>query len=133
MPQQRVKRKYKDLSMSFETNPLNDDLVSLSDTTAIARSIRNIVFTQPGEKFFNPDFGSRISESLFENVDEVSALAIEDEIRSSIINFEPRVNLLDTVVVPNPDDNEMNVTIEYEIVGIDIPPQQLEFVLLPTR
>ena len=133
MPQQRVKRKYKDISMSFEKNPLNDDLISLSNTSAIARSIRNIVFTSPGEKFFNPNFGSRISESLFENVDEVSALAIEDEIRSSIINFEPRVNLLDTVVVPNPDDNEMNVTIEYEINGIDIPPQQLEFVLLPTR
>ena len=133
MPQQRVKRKYKDISMSFENNPLNDDLVSLNDTTAIARSLRNIVFTQPGEKFFNPDFGSRITESLFENVDDVSALAIEDEIRSSIINFEPRVNLLDTVVVANPDDNEMAVTIEYEIVGIDIPPQQLEFVLLTTR
>ena len=133
MPQQRVKRKFKDISMSFETNPLNDDLVSLSDTAAIARSIRNIVFTSPGEKFFNPDFGSRISESLFENVDNVSALAIEDEIKSSIINFEPRVNLLNTNVVPNPDDNEMNVTIEYEITGIDIPPQQLEFVLLPTR
>ena len=133
MPQQRVKRKYKDLSMSFETNPLNDDLVSLSDTTAIARSIRNIVFTSPGEKFFNPDFGSRISESLFENVDEVSALAIEDEIKSSIINFEPRVNLSFVNVKPNPDDNEMNVTIEYEITGIDVPPQQLEFVLLPTR
>ena len=133
MPQQRVKRKFKDVSMSFEKNPLNDDLISLSNTSAIARSIRNIVFTSPGEKFFNPDFGSRISESLFENVDEVSALAIEDEIRSSIINFEPRVNLLDTVVVANPDYNEMNVTIEYEIVGIDIPPQQLEFVLLPTR
>ena len=133
MPQQRVKRKFKDISMSFETNPLNDDLVSLSDSSAIARSIRNIVFTSPGEKFFNPDFGSRISESLFENVDEVSALAIEDEIKSSIINFEPRVNLLDTIVVPNPDYNEMAVTIEYEIVGIDIPPQQLEFVLLPTR
>ena len=133
MPQQRVKRKFKDISMSFESNPLNDDLVSLSDTSAIARSIRNIVFTSPGEKFFNPDFGPRISESLFENVDEVSALAIEDEIKSSIINFEPRVNLLNTNVVPNPDDNEMNVTIEYEITGIDIPPQQLEFVLLPTR
>ena len=133
MPLERVKQEFKDISMSFETNPLNDDLVSLSDTSAIARSIRNIVFTSPGEKFFQPDFGSRISESLFENVDTVSALAIEDEIRSSIINFEPRVNLLDTTVVPNPDDNEMNVTIEYEIVGIDIPPQQLEFALLPTR
>ena len=119
--------------MSFETNPLNDDLIGLQNTSAIARSIRNIVFTQPGEKFFNPDFGSRVSESLFENVDEVSALAIRDEIRSSIINFEPRVKLLNTKVNANPDSNEMNVTIEYEIVGIDIPPQQLDFVLLPVR
>ena len=133
MPQQRVNQKYKDISMSFDTNPLNNDLIGLKDSSAIARSIRNIVFTQPGEKFFNPDFGSRISESLFENVDDVSALAIEDEIRSSIINFEPRVNLLNVSVNPNIDDNEMNVIIQYEVTGIDVPPQELEFVLLPTR
>ena len=133
MPQERASRKFKDLSMSFKTNPLNDDLIGLKNTNAIARSLKNIVFTQPGEKFFNPDFGSRISESLFENVDDVSALAIEDEIRSSIINFEPRVNLLDVSVNPNADDNEMNVIIQYEVTGIDVPPQQLEFVLLPTR
>ena len=133
MPQERASRKFKDLSMSFKTNPLNDDLIGLKNTSAIARSLKNIVFTQPGEKFFNPDFGSRITESLFENVDEVSALAIEDEIRSSIINFEPRVNLLDVSVNPNVDDNEMNVIIQYEVTGIDVPAQQLEFVLLPTR
>ena len=133
MPQERISRQFKDLSMSFKTNPLNDDLIGLKNTNAIARSLKNIVFTQPGEKFFNPDFGSRISESLFENVDDVSALAIEDEIRSSIINFEPRVNLLNVSVNPNVDDNEMNVVIQYEVTGIDVPPQQLEFVLLPTR
>ena len=133
MPQQRVSQSFKDISMSFETNPLNDDLIALKNSSAIARSIRNIVFTQPGEKFFNPEFGSRVSESLFEIVDEVSSIAIRDEIRSSIINYEPRVNLLDVLVNPNPDENEMNVTIKYEIVGIDIPPQQLDFVLLPTR
>ena len=133
MPQQRVSQSFKDNSMSFETNPLNEDLIALKNSSAIARSIRNIVFTQPGEKFFNPEFGSRVSESLFEVVDEVSTIAIRDEIRSSIINYEPRVNLLDVLVNPNPDENEMNVTIKYEIVGIDIPPQQLDFVLLPTR
>ena len=132
MPQQRVRQSFKDISMSFETNPLNEDLIALKNSSAIARSIRNIVFTQPGEKFFNPEFGSRVSESLFEIVDEVSTIAIRDEIRSSIINYEPRVNLLDVLVNPNPDENEMNVTIKYEIVGIDIPPQQLDFVLLPT-
>tara|TARA_B100002019_G_C20707785_1_gene328753 strand:- start:59 stop:460 length:402 start_codon:yes stop_codon:yes gene_type:complete len=133
MPQERASRKFKDLSMSFKTNPLNDDLIGLKNTSAIARSLKNIVFTQPGEKFFNPDFGSRITESLFENVDDVSALAIEDEIRNSIINFEPRVNLLNVSVNPNVDDNEMNVIIQYEVTGIDVPPQELEFVLLPTR
>ena len=71
MPQQRVNQKYKDISMSFDTNPLNNDLIGLKDSSAIARSIRNIVFTQPGEKFFQPDFGSKISESLFEIVDEI--------------------------------------------------------------
>ena len=133
MPQQRVSQSFKDISMSFETNPLNEDLIALKNSSSIARSIRNLVFTQPGEKFFNPEFGSRVSESLFEIVDEVSTIAIREEIRSSIINYEPRVNLLDVLVNPNPDENEMNVTIKYEIVGIDIPPQQLDFVLLPTR
>ena len=133
MPLERVKQEFKDISMSFETNPLNNDLIALKNTTAIARSIRNIVFTRPGEKFFNPDFGSRITESLFENMDEVSALAIRDEIENSIKNFEPRVNVQEVRVVPDFTNNEMNATIVYEIVGIDVPPQQLDFVLLPTR
>ena len=133
MPLERVKQEFKDISMSFQTNPLNDDLIALKNSSAIARSIRNIVFTQPGEKFFNPDFGSRITESLFENMDEVSALAIRDEIENSITRFEPRVNVIEVKVIPNFEANEMNATIVYEIVGIDVPPQQLEFVLLPTR
>ena len=133
MPLERVKQEFKDISMSFQSNPLNDDLIALKNTTAIARSIRNIVFTQPGEKFFQPDFGSKISESLFEIVDDSSAITIRDEIRSSIINYEPRVKLGQVFVKPNPAENEMNVTITYEIVGVDIPPQQLDFVLLPTR
>tara|TARA_Y100001972_G_scaffold109163_1_gene139818 strand:- start:1023 stop:1424 length:402 start_codon:yes stop_codon:yes gene_type:complete len=133
MPLERENTKFKDISMSFKTNPLNDDLIALKNTNAIARSLKNIVFTRPGEKFFNPDFGSRITESLFENVDDVSALAIEDEIKSSIINFEPRVNLLDVKVTSNEDDNEMIVVIQYEITGIDVPSQRLEFALLPTR
>ena len=133
MPLERVKQEFKDISMSFETNPLNDDLIALKNSSAIARSIRNIVFTQPGEKFFNPDFGSRITESLFENMDEVSALEIRDEIENSIKNFEPRVNVREVRVVPDFTNDEMNATIVYEIVGIDVPPQQLDFVLLPTR
>lgn len=133
MPVERVSRSFKDLSMSFKVNPLNDDLIPLENEAAIARSIRNIVFTSPGEKIFNPEFGSEISKVLFENIDEISAISIKDEIETSIRNYEPRVNLEEVDIEPNYDNNQFDVRINYRIVGIDVPPQQLEFVLLPSR
>ena len=133
MPVERVSRSFKDLSMSFKANPLNDDLITLKNEAAIARSLRNIIFTSPGEKFFNPDFGSNISKVLFENIDEISAIQIKEEIELSIKNFEPRVRLQEVEINPDYDNNQFDVTINYKITGIDVPPQQLEFVLLPTR
>ncbi len=133
MPLERVKQGYKDLSMSFKSNPLNDDLIGLKDQSAIARSIRNIVFTLPGEKFFDSDFGSEVSATLFENLDDVSAITIRDEIEYIINTYEPRVKLLNVDSVANYDNNEYNVMITYQIIGSDTPPQDLEFVLLPSR
>lgn len=133
MPLERVSQSFKDVSMSFQANPLNNDLIALKNQTAIARSIRNIVLTSPGEKFFNPDFGSNVSRLLFDNLDDLTALSIRDEIENSIRNYEPRVQLIDVVVVPEYDNNEFNVTVVYRIIGIDVPAQQLEFVLLPSR
>ena len=133
MPLERVSQGFKDVSMTFQINPLNQDLIVLKNETAIARSIRNIVFTVPGEKFFQENFGSRISESLFENIDEISALAIKDEITESINRFEPRVRLINVEAIPDYAGNAFNVIIVYEIIGIDTPPQQLEFVLQSTR
>ena len=119
--------------MTFKRHPLNDDLIVLKNEQAISRSVRNIVFTTPGEKFFDEDFGSKISESLFENIDPISANVIQQEIRQSIKNYEPRVNLRGVKVNPNYDNNEFNVTIVYEIIGADVPPQELQFVLQQTR
>ena len=133
MPLERVSQGFKDISMSFESNPLTEDLIAIKNETAIARSIRNIVFTLPGEKFFNPSFGSDISGSLFENIDDITGGIIEDQIRQSINNYEPRVNLMEVRTNPNFDNNAFDVTITYEVVGADIPPQELEFVLQPTR
>jgi phage baseplate assembly protein W len=133
MPLERVSQGFKDISMTFQSNPLNSDLIPLRNETAIARSIRNIVFTLPGEKFFNPNFGSRVSRSLFENVDDISASIINDEIRNSINNFEPRVSLINVQTIPDFDNGAFDVTIVYRVVGADIPAQQLEFVLQPTR
>ena len=133
MPIQRVSQGFKDLSMTFQRNPLNDDLVILKNASAIARSVKNIVFTQPGELFFDEDFGSRVYKFLFENIDPVTASNIREEIIQSILNYEPRVKLTTVRVTPNYDNNSMDALIVYDIIGADIPPQQLEFVLQPTR
>ena len=133
MPLERVSQGFKDISMTFQSNPLNSDLIALKNESAISRSIRNIVFTLPGEKFFNPNFGSRVSKILFENIDEIAASNIRDEIASSIVNYEPRVELTDVIVNPDYDNNSFDVIIQYRIVGIDVPTQQLQFVLQPTR
>ena len=133
MPLERVSQGFKDISMTFQRHPLTDDLIALKNEQAIARSLRNIVFTTPGEKFFNETFGSRISNALFDNVDDISASLIIDEIRQSITNFEPRVDLIDVKAEPNFDNNEFNVRIVYNIVGVDVPIQELQFVLQQTR
>ena len=133
MPLERVSRGFKDLSMSFQNNPLTNDLIALKNENAIARSIRNIVFTVPGEKFFNEDFGSEVSQLLFENVDNISALTVRDQIRQSITNFEPRVDLRTVDVSADFDNNNFDVVIIYDIIGADIPPQELQFVLQQTR
>jgi phage baseplate assembly protein W len=133
MPVERVSKGFKDISMTFQANPVNYDLIGLKNETAISRSIRNLVFTLPGERFFNPNLGSRVSRQLFENMDPVSASIIEDEIRNTINNYEPRVRLVDVTVTPNYDENEFNVRITYRIIGIDVLPQQLTFALQPTR
>ena len=133
MPLERVSQGFKDISMSFQANPLNEDLIALKNANAIARSVRNIVFTTPGEKFYEPSFGSRITESLFENIDEITASVIIDEIRESIENYEPRVELIDVKAFPNYDNNAFDVTVVYEIIGIEIPAQELQFVLQSSR
>ena len=133
MPLERVSPGFKDISMTFQANPLNLDIIGLKNENAIARSVRNIVFTLPGEKFFDENFGSRISATLFENIDDISAGLINDEIRQSINRYEPRVELIDVEVSPDFDNNSFDVLIVYHIIGADVPPQELQFALQSTR
>jgi len=133
VPLERVSQGFKDISMTFQSNPLNDDLIALKNENAIARSIRNIVFTLPGEKFFNSSFGSRITESLFDNIDDITATIIVDEIRESIETYEDRVQLIDVLADPNFENNSFDVTITYEIIGRNVPAQELQFVLQSSR
>jgi len=133
MPLERVSQGFKDLSMTFQVNPLNYDLIAIKNETAIARSIRNLVLTYPGERFFSPNLGSKVSRSLFENIDDISASIISDEIRNTIKRYEPRVDVIDVIVDPDYDNNNFNIKVSYYIIGIDALPQQLSFALQPTR
>ena len=133
MPVERISKGFKDISMSFEVNPINSDLIGVKNDTAISRSIRNLVLTTPGERFFNEDLGSGVSQLLFDTVDDISAAVIRDEVEQTIIRFEPRVKLQDVAVIPNYDNNEFDVTVSYDVIGIDALPQQLNFALQPTR
>ena len=118
MPVERVSKGFKDLSMSFQVNPLNYDIIAIKNETAIARSIRNLVFTLRGERFFNSNLGSGVSKVLFENMDEITASVLQDEIKNTIDNYEPRVNLISVDVSPNYDTNEFYTTITYNIYCI---------------
>ena len=133
MPVERVSRGFKDISMTFKVNPLNDDLIAIKNETAIARSVRNIVMTIPGERFFQPDFGSEVNASLFNNMDDISASLLEDKIRESIKNYEPRVQLSSVIVNPNFDNNAFDTTITYNIIGAEVQPQKLQFALQSSR
>ena len=133
MPVQRRSKGFLDLSASFQASPLNSDLLVLKNENAIARAVRNLVLTIQGERPFAPILGSNVNNLLFENIDKLTAAAIRTEIRNTIENYEPRVEINEIIVNPNYDNNEFNVTVQYYIVGIDVPEQELTFALQPTR
>ena len=133
MPLERVSQGFKDISMTFQSNPLNNDLIAIKNVNAISRSVRNIILTTPGEKFFDPDFGSNVSKLLFENVDDITASQIQEEIEFSINNYEPRVKLINVEVIADNDNASFDTIITYEVIGANVPPQALEFALQSTR
>jgi len=133
VPAERISKGFKDISAIFEVNPLNDDLIALKNSNAIARSIRNLIFTNRGDKPFKPFLGSRVSEMLFDPMDPMSSTAIKSEIERTINSFEPRVKLEKVEVTPDYDGNQYDVLIKYQIIGIDVDTQQLSFALELTR
>ena len=133
MPAERISKGFKDISAVFEVNPLNDDLIVLKNSNAIARSIRNLVFTNRGDKPFNPFLGSRVNDMLFDPMDQLSSESVKSEIERTINSFEPRVKLEKVTVTPDYDGNQYDVVLKYQIIGIDVDTQQLSFALELTR
>ena len=126
-------RTFKDINLSFKRHPVTNDVVTIRDEDAIKRSVMNIIFTILGEKPFVPQFGSVINESLFDLNTELSEIRITDEIRSSLLNYEPRIDNVVVTASIYPDSNELNCTVQYDIVGIPAPTQEVDVLLFPAR
>ena len=129
----RISRSFKDISLSFEPHPVTGDLTVIKDANAIKRSVRNLVQTIPRERFFNPNLGTDIRGSLFDFVDFGTASVIQQQIQTTIENYEPRVDNLEIEVIPRPDDNEFEVNIFFDIVGQQFPSQAFQFILEASR
>ena len=126
-------RAFKDINLSFKRHPVTNDVVTIRDEDAIKTSVRNIIFTILGEKPFEPNFGSVINESLFDLNTNLSEIRVSDEIKSSLLIYEPRISNVDVTVTVAPDTNEMNCTVQYDIVGIPAPTQEVDVLLFPAR
>ena len=126
-------RVFKDINLSFKRHPVTNDVVAIRNEDAIKRSVKNIIFTILGEKPFDPFFGSVINESLFDLNTNLSEIRITDEIKSSLLNYEPRIDNIEVTVQVAPDRNEMNCTVQYDIVGLPAPTQEVDVLLFPAR
>jgi phage baseplate assembly protein W len=133
MAVQRISRSFKDISLSFVPHPVTKDLPILSNENAIIRSVRNLVETIPTERFFNSTLGSNVRSILFDFVDYGTASVIKTEIENTIKNYEQRVNNVQIVVNPQPDQNNFEIIISFEIIGQQVPAQQFTFLLEATR
>ena len=133
MATQRTSRRFKDISLSFSPHPVTRDLPVLLNERAIIRSVRNLVETIPTERFFDSDLGTDVRASLFENFNATTVTIIEDQVRSTIRRYEPRVDDIGVEVDGLPDRNALDVKVIFTIKGLDIPRQEFNFILESTR
>ena len=129
----RNSKAFKDISLTFVPHPVTRDLPVLINERAIVRSVRNLVETIPTERFFNSLIGTDIRGSLFENFSRNTAIIIEDQVRETINNFEPRVDNVRVEVNASVDTNTLDVKVLFDILGLEAPTQSFTFILEPTR
>ena len=133
MAKPRKSQAFKDISLSFTPHPVTKDLTVLVNERAIVRSVRNLVETIPTERFFNSNLGSNIRDMLFDNFSGSSVMIIEDMVRTTVRNYEPRVGDIGVEVNASEDTNTVRVKVLFDIIGLEAPVQSFDFILEPTR
>ena len=107
---------YSDFDLSFIKHPNTKDVTILKDIDAVKQSVKNLVLTGKGERPFQPRLGSDIRKLLFEPVDEFTALDIEEQVRVTIDNFEPRIKINNLDVISEPDNNRFKLSLEFQMI-----------------
>lgn len=126
-------KQFKDLSITFKPHPVTGDLIVVKDEADVKQSIVNLLLTNKGERFFNSDIGSSITELLFEALDYGTASLVQSYITDTLNRYEPRIRILSLLTVPNFDDNGFDVDLEFEIDGREDLPTNVSFFLERTR
>ncbi|NDC96351.1 hypothetical protein EB118_25655, partial [bacterium] len=108
---------YSDFYNNLNTENVKNDLLTLENEESVKTSIKNILKTNRGERFFNPTFGSDIRRMLFENYTSATEQIAKDLIKTAIKNFEPRANIIDVKVLGNPDQNSINITLIFSVIN----------------
>ena len=113
-----TKKRYSDLDLDFITHPVSGDISLKYDEEAVKRSVRNLVFMGIHEKPFHPEIRSEVRKLLFENFSPITSFEIKKEIEDIIREYEPRAITCEVIVVESDDDNRLDVTIKFEVVGV---------------
>ena len=129
----KISRAFKDISLSFSKHPVTNDIIALKNEDAIKKSVINLCRTRIDERFFNELLGTTIEDTLFEVVGPDIGASLEEEISPLLSNFEPRIDLTEVNINTQIDHNGLFITIRYDIVGVPLPVQTIEFLLQPNR
>jgi len=82
----------------------------------IDASIRLILSTAPGERVMRPDFGCEIWDLLFAPLEPNTFGTMDYAVRRALIQWEPRIDLLDVVVEPSAEeDGLVDILVNYRI------------------
>jgi phage baseplate assembly protein W len=113
--------RYSDLDLNFVIHPVKKDINILTSEMAVINSIKNLILTNHYERPFQPQIGSNVRRMLFENMDNITAITIENEIKQTIANFEPRASVSKIYVIADYENNGFKVVLNFFVINRTTP------------
>ena len=89
----------------------------------IKSNLINLLLTDKGERIMNPEFGTDLRKSLFDNITDSSIEILKAKIVDAVNIFIPEIFLEDVIIEPDSDYNTLNVTINYRLIISNTPDQ----------